>query len=214
MPFEHLVDPSAAAIVLGGTMLAALARSGLRGMRKVLVQLLTFTRPRFDPARMRAELAGKVIEMQNNGVIRTMPPKLADKELHACVHALIRHRSIEAMQAEYQRHRTTRLGAQRSAELVLNQTGDLAPVFGLAGTLFALNQLPTNLAAQGQLGGAVSTAVVSTLYGLVCAHLLFYPLAGLVERRAGQEDTDREAIMEWLSLHLQAACPHYLQRAA
>lgn len=214
MQIEHLVDPSAAAIVLGGTMLAAIARSGLGAMRLMFGHLLAVARPRFAPARMRAELAGMVVEMQNDGVIRTAAPPLADRELHACVNALIRHRSIDAMSQEYQQRRNARLKAQRSAELVLNQTGDLAPIFGLAGTLFALNQIPGNLAAQGQLGGAVSTAVVSTLYGLVSANLLFYPLASLIERQAAQEDSDRDAIMTWLAAQLQTACPHYARRAA
>jgi flagellar motor component MotA len=40
--------------------------------------------------------------------------------------------------------------------------------------------------------------VVTTLYGLLAAHLLFYPFAQLVERRGEQEEAERERLVDWL----------------
>ncbi len=67
---------------------------------------------------------------------------------------------------------TARGGSRTSDRAVrtLAQAAELAPVFGLAGTLISLSQLPAEGLARGALGGAISMAVLTTLYGLLLAN--------------------------------------------
>ena len=46
---------------------------------------------------------------------------------------------------------------------------------------------------------AISTAVLSTLYGALLAHLLCYPLASAIERRGLEEERAREALADWFA---------------
>ena len=48
----------------------------------------------------------------------------------------------------------------------------------------------------------VAMAVVTTLYGLLAAHVLFYPLARLVERRGEHEEAERQRLVDWLEAQL------------
>jgi chemotaxis protein MotA len=43
----------------------------------------------------------------------------------------------------------------------------------------------------------VSTAVLTSLYGALLAHLLCYPLASAIERRGLGEEREREALANW-----------------
>ena len=72
-------------------------------------------------------------------------------------------------------------------------------MFGLAGTLVSLSQLPAEGMADGSFTGAISMAVVTTLYGLLSANLLFAPLARIVERAAEAEEAGRQQIIDWLA---------------
>lgn len=89
----------------------------------------------------------------------------------------------------------------------LAQAAELAPAFGLVGTLVSLSQLPSGGLEQGQLMGAISMAVLTTLYGLLTANLVFAPLSRMVARAAEQEERDRQEVLDWLAEQVAPAIP-------
>jgi len=103
--------------------------------------------------------------------------------------------------------RGARLAPAEAAMRTLMQAAELAPVFGLAGTLISLSRLPANGIDRSAYMGAIGMAVHATLYGLILANLLFSPLARLVERRARAEEGDRQAVVDWFEYELAAAFP-------
>jgi chemotaxis protein MotA len=103
---------------------------------------------------------------------------------------------------------------RRSALQMLGQAGELAPVFGLVGTLIALSQMSADGLERGALMGAVATAVLTTLYGLITAHLLIFPLARLVERRGEAEESERQKLIDWLAGQVAPAMPSVPHPAA
>lgn len=208
MNAELLINPAGAALVLGGTMLATLARCGWRESCLAMRQLGALARPGFNAARMKAGLAGQVIRMQRDGLIRAEADPLPDREFADATAALLRHRSTAALRQEHERHRLQRAAVRQQASRTLNQAGELAPVLGLAGTLLSLSQLPAGgLAAVNDLMHSVSLAVVSTLYGLILAHLLCHPLARAIERHGEREEAEREALVRWMASQLEPVCP-------
>ena len=50
-------------------------------------------------------------------------------------------------------------------------------------------------------------AVVTTLYGLLCANLLLAPLARMVERAALAEEAARQEVIDWLAGQVAGAVP-------
>lgn len=211
MDLQLLIDPASAGFVLGGTVLATLARSGWREGSVTIRQLGALFRPRFNLAKLRAELAAQVAAMQHDGVIRASAQPVSDREFADATAALVRHRSTAALSEEHRRHAAARETARATAVEVLTEAGELAPVLGLAGTLLGLSQLPVaGLASEGAVMGAVSTAVVTTFHGLLFAHLLFLPLASAITRRGKREEADREALAGWLVQQLEPACPRHI----
>ena len=95
----------------------------------------------------------------------------------------------------------------RRAVRTLAQAAELAPVFGLAGTLVSLSQLPADGLARGAFTGAIGMAVVTTLYGLLTANLLLAPLARVVERAASAEEAARQDVIEWLAAQVAGSIP-------
>ena len=100
-----------------------------------------------------------------------------------------------------------RIAASERAASTLAQASELAPVFGLAGTLISLSQLPADGIARGAYAGAIGMAVLTTLYGLLLANLLLAPLARVIERAAAREEAERQSIVDWLAGQIAPAIP-------
>ncbi len=205
MDLQTLVDPWSAALVLAGTALATILRCGLIETRAALHCLARLVRSGFSAARERITLARQVEDIRRQGVLRAQIQLAGDAEIGEAIAALVRHRSIAALVETHDRHRAHRTMRQDRAVHLFDQAGELAPVFGLAGTLVALSQLPAAGPAGAGLDAAIGTAVLTTLYGLVLAHFACLPLARVIARRGEQEERERQALIDWLTLQLGQA---------
>ena len=74
-------------------------------------------------------------------------------------------------------YREKREGVQKS---MLKSMGDLAPAWGMVGTLIGLVLMLAGFGGEGgadNLGGGMAAALITTLYGAVFANLFFLPMA-------------------------------------
>ena len=201
MDFSQLFDGPSAAIVCGGTALATVLRCGLGDCRRTLHALARLPR-RFDAAAARSELAVQLQDIDRDGLIRAQPHHFGDSEFDEATDALIGRRSVDALHAAHDIHRQRRAEACGQAVRTLGQAADLAPVFGLAGTLVSLSQLAAAGTDNTAFAAAIAMAVLTTLYGLLLANLVLAPLARLVERGADTEEADRQHIVDWMARRL------------
>lgn len=213
MDLSILLDGPSALIVGGGTVLATVLRSGLTDCRIAMAKLGGLGRPGFDVAHTRAELALQIQEIRQDGLLRAVPHHSGDPEFDEATDALIRRRSVTALLEAHEAHRSRRLAESERAVRTLAQSAELAPVFGLAGTLVSLSQLPTDGMARGVFAGSIAMAVTTTLYGLLSANLLFAPLARAIERKALAEEAERQQVTDWLAAQVEAACRPRLVRS-
>lgn len=202
MTLLSLDDLPTLAIVLGGTMLATLLRAGLADCRAVAQALAAPVRHAFDADKVRAELAVQIQEIRQDGLLRAEPHRFNDPEFDEATGAMIGHRSLAALLAAHGAHRARRMGEAARAAGTLAMAAELAPVFGLFGTLVSLGRLPADGIDRGAYMAAIGMAVHATLYGLVAANILFAPLARLVERRAAAEEAARQRLIDWLAAQL------------
>jgi len=214
MDIGHMLDPAAAGIVIGGTLAATVLRSGAADCRAALDAIGALWRPRFRAEYVRAVLAPQVTQANADGLLRVRISPCGDRAIDASVVALVQSRSLVALQECDDADRTVRVSAAVRAVRTLALGAELAPVFGLAGTLVSLSQLPAEGLARGQFMGAISMAVLTTLYGLLLANLFFAPLARAVERRVEAEEAARREVIDWLSAQLGPACQPVRTRQA
>lgn len=218
----HLLDGPSAVVVFGGTALATFLRCGLTEAAITLRALAALPRRRFRADEARAELAKQVRAIQQDGLLRAPVGRVGDREFDDATDALFHDRSVGALLAAHDRHKARRMGDANTAVRVLAQASELAPVFGMAGTLIALNQMVgAALDGGAAMTGAIGMAVVTTLYGILAANLLLAPLARAIERASGAEEAERQQVMDWLAQQVSQACPrsalhdpHPVERAA
>lgn len=81
--------------------------------------------------------------------------------------------------------------------------GQLAPAFGMIGTLIGLVQMLSQLDDPTKLGSGMAVALITTLYGALLANWLFIPLAKNLETQSSHEIHVKEVIIEGI-LSIQA----------
>ena len=199
MLLESLFDGPSALIVVGGTMLGTALRCGPGEVRVTLLALAGAASRRFSATRARADVAAQVNDLRRDGLLRAHPRPSGDAAIDEATDALISRRSVGALIERHEAHKARRAAQSDVAVGTLAQAAELAPVFGLVGTLVSLSQLPAGGIARGALTGTISMAVLTTLYGLLLANLLFAPLARLVERIAAHEEAQRQDLVDWLT---------------
>jgi chemotaxis protein MotA len=207
MHAQSLIDPLSATIVVGGTLVATFLRCGLADCRTAIASLLALRKARFNAEHARGELATHVQAIRRDGLVRAQSHHFGDPEFDDACDGLAQTHSLTSLRDAHRSHRTRRQERARRAVDTFAQAAELAPVFGLAGTLISLSQLPSGGAASGDFTGAIGMAVLTTLYGLLLGNVIFAPLARLVERAAQAEERERQTVVEWLEAQIAPAVP-------
>ena len=207
MDLAHMFDPMAAGIVIGGTLGATALRSGLADCRAAVAAVRALFQPRFQDDLVRGALAPMVAQADREGLLRIRPKPCGDASIDAALTALVQTRSLAAFVSSDDGAREARIAHALRAVRTLALGAELSPVFGLAGTLVSLSQLPADGLARGAFMAAISMAVLTTLYGLLLGNLVLAPLSRAVERRVESEEAARRDITNWLIAKLAPACP-------
>ena len=196
------------AIVFGGTLLAIVLRRGRDEVLRALTVLAWLLRPRLQAAHLRAKLAPLVARIVRDGILRADHMAAGDIDIDQITGWLLITRSAEQMRTLEDEVRAKRRAERQIGADVMCDMAQIAPVVGLAGTLFSLASLANPAGAADGLMQAVGLAVLTTLYGVVLAHLVADPIASLIERRAAEEDRQRRELFEWFRTAIAPAVKH------
>jgi chemotaxis protein MotA len=198
MSFDKLFDPNAMLLVIGGTLAATLLRAGWAEIGNARRGFGRLFRRRFSESRARAALASQAMLINREGLLRAPLAAITDRDLREAVDTMLNRRSIDALIEHHDTRRIERQRVSDDAARLFSLAADLAPVFGLAGTLVALTQLPTGGLAPDAISGVVSSAVLTTLYGVLSANLIYGPLARQIARVGEREEEARQSVIDWL----------------
>ena len=82
---------------------------------------------------------------------------------------------------------------------MLKSMGDLAPAWGMVGTLIGLVLMLAGFGGEGgadNLGGGMAAALITTLYGAVFANLFFLPMAQKMGNKTTQTSMSAALLVE------------------
>jgi chemotaxis protein MotA len=205
---SSLFDPGALAIVVAGTVLATVARCGWRDFGAALRGAAGLLRSSFSPEANRKALAQALSAIKRDGPRRADPALPPDRALGLMLESYLRHGALDVVGQVRRAERALAEARRIDAAQVFGWAGELAPVFGLIGTLYGLTQLAPSaegVNATATIMTAVSMAVLTSLYGALIAHLVCFPLSSAIERRGLAEEQEREALAEWFVAQIGGA---------
>ncbi len=81
-------------------------------------------------------------------------------------------------------------GRHGESQLILEKMGDLAPAWGMIGTLIGLVIMLLNLDDPSSIGPSMAVALLTTFYGALWANFMLIPAANKLEQRTNKEMID------------------------
>jgi len=85
-----------------------------------------------------------------------------------------------------------------SSQRIVRSMAKYAPAFGLAGTIVGLMRIFPQLSNPVNIGGAMSIALLTTLYGVLASNLVFFPIANKLRDNASEDEIVYRFVIEAL----------------
>lgn len=196
-------DLASVLIVLGGTLCAVIASFPLSTLKNVPKHFkLVIQGNKFDTATLIDSLVEFAQLARKNGLLalEEKANELEDPFYKRSIMLIVD--ATEAEQVKEMLESEIQSMADRHAEeaAIYERASAYAPAFGMIGTLIGLiNMLKSmNLDEGGSdtIGLSMSVALITTLYGVLLANLLFNPIAKKLEIRNNEEILYRQIIIE------------------
>lgn len=177
-------------LVLGGTIGAALIHFSLKDLDRAWKALQQIIVARdFNPAQRIRYLVRLAHEVRAHGplVLEREARRVDDGFLKMALELTVDNQPPEDIRRILETERRTANEHAARAVQVFETMGTYAPALGLIGTLIGLIKMLGALDHPATVGPAMSLALVTTLYGVLCANLFFLPLAGKLLNRSEEQ---------------------------
>ena len=187
------IDPGSLMMVVGGTLAASFIAFKETYVLQALKGILQiFKSVGIDKKSLVGDVEkiiewGKIVE---KGGIRELEKQFDEKELDNPIMKFSMDMVFAGEKSELIYEETKNLIEQESFRRgvpvdILNKMAAYAPAFGMAGTLIGLVILLSNLADKDSIGIGMAIAIITTLYGVILANLIFKPTAMKLEQYNG-----------------------------
>ncbi|MGJ3648435.1 motility protein A [Sphingomonas sp. GlSt437] len=207
------VDPTAIAIVAGGTLLATALRTPFADLTRGAAALGVLGRKRYraDEAITQVNALGRIA--QRHGMLALDRSRIADPDIAAAVAVIID--GGEAAEVEQRLADRFRARADRhlAAAEMWAGAAEVAPAMGMVGTLVGLVRMFAAMTDTATIGAAMATALLATLYGAVLGNLALMPIATRLKRLARAEAIERLRLMVPLAEFATREAPRRLTAA-
>ncbi len=192
-------------MVLGGTLAATLVSRPVEDVVRVAKSLRTLLQDHEVNADTQIEQLLETAHWYRNGNLQAAEQTLEqirDPLLRSGAQMVIDREPLDEIIKVMQWRVAGARSREQSDAQILRTMASFAPAFGMLGTLFGLTQILGNLghAGLGQIGTGMSFALVTTLYGIVLANMIFKPLAIKMDRCAQQRAIIMNVILEGIVL--------------
>ena len=210
-----LFDLTSLLIVLGGTVAATLISYPLREVLRVFKVFLIVLRNENLYAREDMDEIVRVSRQYFQGQLTALDDeldKLKNPFLRTGVQLVIDGAPVEDI-VELMQWRIARLKAREAAEAqIFRSMAMYAPAFGMLGTLLGLVNMLQGLQSDFQtIGANMAVAMLTTLYGILLANLIFKPIAIKFERRTERRVIQMNMVLEGITLMAQRRSPSFIR---
>jgi chemotaxis protein MotA len=214
LPIASITQPTAAIIVLGGTI-GATALSfplksllgAVKGAMKVVFE------PKTTNAQVVMEIIGYANKARKEGLIslESQIPNVSDpflrKAMSLAVDGTDSKLLVETMEIEMEH--LDHEGLQDAK--VFEAAGGYSPTIGIIGAVLGLIHVMENLSDPSKLGSGIAVAFVATVYGVSIANLVFLPCANKLKIKHQSVMTTKQMMLEGVVGILEGINPRIIE---
>jgi chemotaxis protein MotA len=210
----QVLQPTAALIVIGGTIGAVMVQFPLRVVLQAFAQLkYVFFSSEPESDTLVQNLLRYAYKARKEGMLsldgelaKIQDPFLKESLMLAIdgVNAVDLRKMME-LQLDYQGEKEERIPK------VFEAAGGFAPTIGIIGAALGLIQVMQRLQDINEVGKGIAVAFVATIYGVGSANLLFLPWAGKLRIRLRERQVIQEMTLEAVLAIVEGVNPRALE---
>ncbi|MNM89268.1 Chemotaxis protein PomA [compost metagenome] len=196
-----LANGSAALIVIGGTLAAALVQTQVHVLKRAMTMLRwVFFPPRIDLVGGIHRVVGWAMSARKEGLLglEALADSEADPYARKGLQLLVDGVEPEVIRSILEVDMVNQEERDLQAAKVFESMGGYAPTIGIIGAVMGLIHVMGNLADPSQLGSGIAVAFVATIYGVGLANLLLLPMGNKLKSLVLRQSSYREMLMEGL----------------
>jgi chemotaxis protein MotA len=193
-------------MVVGGTFASTLVSYPMRDLlQHIRTVNIAFKDKGHEPAEIITNLVKFAEKARREGLLalETEAEQLEDPFLQKGIQLVVDGTDPELVRSILDIELTFLEERHRAGQGVFETLGQMAPAFGMLGTLVGLVNMLRNLDSPEQLGSGMALALITTFYGSLLANLIFLPIAKKLKVRSSQEILTKEVMIEGI-LSIQA----------
>jgi chemotaxis protein MotA len=211
---SSIMQPTAAIIVLGGTLGATLLSFPLKailGAMKALVKVMV--EPKTNEIGLIEEIIGYANKARKDGLIslESMIPNASDDFLKRAMSLAVDGTDPKVLR-ETMEIELTHMEEEGDMEAkVFEGAGGYSPTIGIIGAVLGLIHVMNKLDDPSKIGGGIAVAFVATVYGVGVANLIFLPIASKLKAKLKAAMVGKEMMLEGVIGMLEGINPRIIE---
>jgi chemotaxis protein MotA len=210
----QILQPTAAIIVIGGTMGAVLLQFPLSTVVAAFRNLgHVFGAPQKHNDQLISQLVALANKARRNGVVsldsdlKTIQDPFLLQSLMLAVDGTEPNELRKIMRVSLD----STMEREEQLPMVFDSAGGFSPTIGILGAVLGLIQVMQRLDNMQEVGRGIAVAFVATIYGVGAANLFFLPFAGKMRIRIRDTQLRREMMLEGVISILEGMNPRMLE---
>src|SRR5947209_7056409 len=211
---SQITQPTAALIVIGGTMGAVMLQFPLRIFLAALKQMMRIF---ISSGSSGEDVLKQLVEFANKA--RRSGIVSLDQDLGTVKDPFFRQALMLAIDGTEpsEVRKIMQMELDNKAEMeekipqVFEAAGGYSPTVGIIGAVLGLIQVMQHLDNIDEVGRGIAVAFVATIYGVALANLIFLPVAGKLKIRQREEQVVKEMMLEGVICILEGMSPRMIE---
>ncbi|MBU2552441.1 MAG: MotA/TolQ/ExbB proton channel family protein [Proteobacteria bacterium] len=208
----NFIDVSSIFIVFGGTFAATLNAFPLASViNAIKTSFKIFFGHRIDFVATLRDMLKVAVLARKEGMLALEKYKTDDMFLKKGLGLVADGTKGQVLREIMELERDITIERHEESQLILEKMGELAPAWGMIGTLIGLVIMLLSLSDPSSIGPAMAVALLTTFYGALWANFILLPAASKLEQRSKREALNTNLIIETLLSIADTENPRVLQ---
>ncbi|MDE7244687.1 MAG: MotA/TolQ/ExbB proton channel family protein [Oscillospiraceae bacterium] len=215
----NFIDGASVFITIGCTLMVLIGSFPIVQIKNIPKHIgIMMNTKRFNPLDIIDQLVELAQIARKNGLLalEEQGNKQEDPFFKQCIMLIVDNNDADQVKDIMMNDIEQSAGRHESIAGMYDKGSSVAPAFGMVGTLVGLiNMLKGMDVSSGDgasnIGSAMGTALITTLYGCVLAHMIFGPIAQQLRQRDEEETLCKLIIVEGIMSIQAGANPKFLR---
>jgi len=211
---NQILQPTAAMIVLGGTLGAVLVSYPLP---TVLASIKRLSAVFFEQSRnlesIIQEIVGYAVKARKEGItsLDNVLSSIQDPFLKKSLMLAVDGTEPKELRKMMELEMDNQADHEEKLPQVFESAGGFSPTIGIIGAVLGLIQVMQHLDNISEVGRGIAVAFVATVYGVGAANIFFLPSGGKLRIRIREEQTAREMMLEGVIAIMEGLNPRMVE---